>query len=91
MSNKNTYPTKELAEASLALCQLLQWRDKVNEGWIPDWKDDTEKFTLLVSKDKVVIWESINIHYPLAFRTSAIRDEFMQDHKDLLEIAKPLI
>src|SRR5690554_3004764 len=35
--NKNTWPSKEEAEAALALSQLCQWRDKYNEGWKPDW------------------------------------------------------
>lgn len=42
-SNRNVWPTKEETEAALALSQLCQWRNKYNEGWFPNWKDDSVK------------------------------------------------
>ena len=35
--NRNVWPTKELAEAALALSQLLQLRDRWNGDWKADW------------------------------------------------------
>jgi hypothetical protein len=40
--DKNVWPTKELAEASLALCQLIRYRDNWNEGWVPSWDKRSE-------------------------------------------------
>ena len=40
--NRNTFPTKEEAEACIALAQLCQLRDRYNDGWKPDWKNSTE-------------------------------------------------
>ena len=39
--DKNTLPTKELAEAMLAMCQLLYLRDIYNDGWVPDWENES--------------------------------------------------
>lgn len=50
--NKKLIPSKELAEAMLALCQLLQLRECYNEGWKPDWKDNECKYCILVHKKK---------------------------------------
>ena len=40
-SDKNILPSKQAAEAHLALMQLHQLRDCYRQGWTPDWKDDT--------------------------------------------------
>ena len=40
--NKNVFPTKEEAEACVALAQLCQLRDRYNDGWKPDWEDYNE-------------------------------------------------
>ena len=34
--NRNVFPTKEEAEACLALAQLCQLRDRYNDGWKPN-------------------------------------------------------
>lgn len=41
-------PNKELADAVVALLKLLFLRDYYNEGWQPDWTDDTWKYVILV-------------------------------------------
>ena len=33
----NVLPSREYAEAMLALCQLIQLRDCYNDGWKPNW------------------------------------------------------
>lgn len=87
---KNIFPTKELAEAVLALAQLLQLRDKYN--------GDNKGFILL--EDNFCIHNYNNsIHLSLlltgnailAFRKKELRNEFYENFKDLIEIAKPLL
>lgn len=52
--NKNIFPTKEEAEACLALAQLCQLRDRYNDGWKPDWEDDNQfKWNIHVFKDDI--------------------------------------
>ena len=90
--NKNIWPTKELAEASLALCQLVRYRDAWNEGWKPDWNLSTQyKYCIFVSRGRVTsafFWIDDTI---LSFKTAELRDRFLETFKDLLEIAKPLL
>ena len=89
-SAKNIFPTKELAEAALALAQLLQLRDRYNgdnEGFI------FNKNNYCISVYNYNIDKSWNaqIHRVLAFRTRELGDEFYKNFKDLIEIAKPLL
>ena len=88
--NINIFPTKKLAEAALALAQLLQLRDRYN--------GDNEGFIFL--ENNYCIYNNRNsIHFNiyantnslLAFRTRELRNEFYENFKDLIEIAKPLL
>lgn len=89
--DKNLLPNKEYAEAMLALCQLIQLRDCYNDGWIPDWNKVDDKYTIRVNKNVLVNNINTNISCILAFKTKEIRDEFFNNFRDLIEIAKPLI
>ena len=89
-SAKNIFPTKELAESVLALAQLLQLRDRYNgdnEGFI------FNKNNYCISVYNYNIDKSWNaqIQRVLAFRTKELGDEFYNNFKDLIEIAKPLL
>lgn len=90
--NKNTWPSKEEAEAALALSQLCQWRDKYNEGWKPDWTNSKQnKHVIVFDKGCFMVGVNRLTSYPLAFKSSEIRDKFLEDFRDLIEIAKPLL
>ena len=88
--SKGTFPTKELADAALALAQLLQLRDRYNgdnEGFI------FNKNNYCISVYNYNIYKSwhTQIQRVLAFRTKELGDEFYNNFKDLIEIAKPLL
>ena len=86
--SKNTLPTKELAEAMLALCQLLYLRDIYNDGWVADWCTSCEvKYCIEIHDGDL---EMVKCRV-LAFKTKELRDEFFKNFKDLIEIASPLI
>ncbi len=90
-ANRNVWPTKEEAEAALALSQLCQWRDKYNEGWKPDWRDDMTKYVINLHKGCI---EPLNVCYSnsvLCFKSEKIRNKFLEDFAELIEIAKPLL
>ena len=89
--NRNIWPTKELAEACLALSQLAQLRDYVNGDWEADWTEDS-------SKEIIEVYDSeIGKDYYsckqcfLAFKDAETRDGFLEAYRDLIEIAKPLL
>ena len=90
-SDKNVLPSKEKAEAILALCQLIQLRDYYNDGWKPNWKNPCqEKYTIYYNTnypDKGTNCASVRA---LAFKTKELRDEFFDNFKDLIEKLKSL-
>ena len=90
-ADRNIFPTKEEAEASLALAQLCQLRDIYNDGWKPDWKDNFVKYTLYFWKDNINQINSTGARNLLAFKNATIRDKFLENFRDLIETAKPLL
>lgn len=90
-SVKNRFPTKEEAEACLALAQLCQLRDRYNDGWKPDWKKDNDKYTIIYSSDKIDTSFSVYSQRILSFKTVELRDKFLENFRGLIETAKPLL
>ena len=91
-SNKNTFPTKEEAKACVALAQLCQLRDRYNDGWKPDWKNDREpKYVIEIFYDNIVKRTYECRYKVLAFKTEGLRDEFLENFKHLIWVAKPLL
>ena len=90
--NKNTFPTKEEAEACLALAQLCQLRDRYNGGWKPDWDNDEElKYAIKISNNKTTVCVLTATSSVLSFKSAYLRDEFLENFRDLIETAKPLL
>ena len=91
-NNKNIFPTKEEAEACLALAQLCQLRDKYNDGWKPNWEDYNEaKYCIEFCQGRIETLFRVNCHKILIFKTEELRDKFLENFRDLIEIAKPLL
>jgi len=91
-AGKNTFPTKEYAEAALALSQLLQLRQVYIGDWVPDYKSEGYTvYSIYVYKCKLDTGVFVNTQHILSFPTSELRDKFYNSFKDLLEIAKPLL
>jgi len=93
-SSKNVFPTKELAEASLALAQLLQLRDVYNGDWKVDLNNRPNEATYWIFN----AYNSINTSYGstshnkvLSFKSEDLRDQFAENFKSLIEIALPLL
>jgi hypothetical protein len=89
--NKNIFPTKEEAEACLALAQLCQLRDRYNDGWKPDWDDGGEKHCVYFHDNEINSAYTYSSHRVLTFKTQELRDKFLENFKDLIETAKPLL
>ena len=88
-------PSKELADATIALLKLLFLRDYYNDGWQPDWsKKNKMHFCIRVRNNKITTNSDSDINEfntVLVFRDYTIRDKFLKEQKELLEIAKPLL
>ena len=87
---KNVLPSEELAEAFLAMMQLMSLRQAWIGDWEPDWKDSTNWCIIFRMGVLEVDFFNYTAH-PLSFQTEEIAEDFMNCFKDLLEIAKPLI
>lgn len=90
-SVKNIFPTKEEAEACLALAQLCQLRDRYNDGWKPNWDDGGEKHCVYFHDNEINSAYTYSSHRVLTFKTQELRDKFLENFRDLIEQAKPLL
>lgn len=91
-ADKNILPSKEAAEAHLALMQLHQLRDCWREGWVPDWNDgDQNKYVIAPNKGEFKIYEYHTIGRFLAFQDKKRADEFKDCFIDLIKQAGDLI
>ena len=74
-----------------ALRKLIVLRDYYNEGWQPDWNDNATKYSIEVEVGEIV---GRNHHCNariMSFKTNDVRNKFLEEQKELLEIAKPLL
>lgn len=91
IEDKNLLPNEKYAEAILALCQLIQLRDCYNDGWRPDFNDISSKYHICVYKNEVNTGDTFGLNRILIFKSAKLRDQFLENFKDLIEIAKPLL
>ena len=93
-SNKNIFPTKEEAEACLALSQLCQLRDAYNgeplADWC-DWSDANTKYCICFYEDKISKSKNRGDENILSFKTDKLRDKFVENFEELILTAKPLL
>jgi hypothetical protein len=89
--SKNTFATKEQAEASIAMAQLSQLMKVYNDGWGPDWNDDEFKFCIYFIGNNITSQSLQNSKVFLSFKDAEIRDLFLENFRELIETAKPLL
>ena len=89
--NRNLFPSREEAEAMLAMAQLCQLRDAWNNGWKANYTEGIKKYCIANRSITLIKDSSYAINYPMVFETEKLRDEFFYTFKDLLEIAKPFL
>ena len=89
--DKKLLPSQELAEAMLALCQLIQLRDCYNGDWKVDWSKPTNKYTIMISGSSVMLCPTVYLRHVLAFKTKELGQKFIDNFKSLIETAKPLL
>ena len=86
-------PSEELVDATMALLKLLFLRDYYNEGWQPDWDINKVKYIIKRHGNRHFSNIETSENHPsiLYFKSKEIRDKFLKEQKELLEIAKPLL
>ena len=91
-ASKPNYPTKELAEGALALCQLIRFRDAWRDGWIPDYSDISyNKYSIVTQNGKICIDWYTSSQKILSFKTKKLAEKFLETFKDLIETAKDFL
>jgi len=90
--NKSVFATREQAEASIALAQLSQLMKVYNDGWVADWSDfDQDKFCIEFIKNELSTPCLGTRSSFLAFKDAKTRDLFLENFRELIETAKPLL
>lgn len=87
---KNWIPSKQSAEAHLAMIQLEQLRDCWRRDWKPEWSN-CEKYVIKWEGDNLIVFTSRSIHAFLVFPTREMAEEFLKCFRDLIEKAGDLI
>ena len=88
----NVIATKELAEAFLALIQLVKFRDIWNKGWVADWNDDDDpKYVICFKSSRKLHDCLVTFPFLLSFKSEEIRNKFSETFDNLIQTAKPLL
>ena len=91
---RDIFPTRAEAEASIALAQLCQFRDRYNgepiDEWC-NWKDGKTKYIIHFVRGELLRDNAYGYSHILVFKTAELRDRFLENFKDLIEQAKPLL
>ena len=95
IEHKKLLPSEEVARQFVALMQLYRLRDYYRQGWVPDWEDDSCKYTI-VQKVTIKGVQHIVACYRttpcfLSFPTYKLTEEFLTNFRDLIEQAGDLI
>jgi hypothetical protein len=91
-TNHFIFATKEQAEASIALAQLSQLREVYRDGWKPNWTTEDKKFCIETfgnNQLEIDNWHRKN--YFLSFQSYEIAQEFLNNFRELIEKARPLM
>lgn len=88
--DKNVIPVG-LGEPMLALMQLLVCREAYRQGWKPNWKDGNGKYCIVYQNNEIVPACYLTNHWVLSFQSEEIRNKFLENFRDLIEVAKELI
>ena len=88
---RNIIPSKQDAEAHLALMQLHQLRDCYRQGWKPDWNDSSYKYCIDNYRNCYTMHEYQSLKHFLAFQSNEIAKEFLNNFCELIKEAGDLI
>lgn len=85
------YVNEKQENALEAFRKLIILRDYYNEGWQPDWEDDEWKYFIEYYRGKLDVERTCGNGRVLTFKSKEIRDKFLEEQRELLEIAKLLL
>jgi hypothetical protein len=75
-----------------ALARLEILRDIYNDGWEADWTDiNQNKYVIYFNADNILTNSFTNLNLFLSFKDAKTRDLFLENFRDLILTAKPLL
>lgn len=86
--DKSTFKTEKQAKSALAYAQLTQLMalPEYNGDWVPDWSDDCEAKYIIKRVRNEIDTDYYSItHRHISFKSSEIRDRFLENNYDLLK------
>ena len=90
-ADQNVLPSREAAEAYLALMRLHQLRDCYRQGWTPDYKRLDYKYCICYDGDNYVVVQIVDRSRFLTFQSKELSEKFLKNFRDLIEQAGDLI
>lgn len=90
IEDKNVCTSAQEAEAFLALMQLRQLR----KAYVKDWEPKLDKesyYGIIFTKHGISIGVFCDVNRHLSFPTHELAEQFLNNFKDFLEVAKPLL
>ena len=86
------YPSQELANSFEALRKLIFLRDYYNSNWKPDWNNsDKFKYCIEIYRGNLESMNYNTTYKIMFFKTPEIREKFLEEQRELLEISKLLL
>ena len=86
IEHKNVFPTKQDAESSLALAQLLQIRKAMVGDWVPEWDNtDQRKWCVSIRMNYIEIVIFLSVYHELSFPTYAMAENFRENNLGLIK------
>lgn len=89
--DKNICVPLQEAKAFTAFIQLRQLRKAYVKDWEPNWNCDSIKFCIIVDTIGINVTDCYFCSRSLSFPTQELAKQFLNNFKDLLEVAKPLL
>lgn len=91
MKHFRFFSSENIAQAWARLPELLYWRDKYNEGWIADFRRPDYKHVIKCHKDIPAPEDGRSYNEILTFKDREVRNKFLRDFRELIDICKPLL
>lgn len=91
--NETYFPSEEYSKATIALMKLIRLKNIYNKEWEPYWGSNPNiKYVITVQhNDRFEILTFREGHRSLMFKTRILAEQFLENFRDLIEIAKPLL
>lgn len=91
IGSTNIFKTPQQARASIALAQLSQLRDVYRQGWVPDWNKGYLKYCVIFHGFRFSVEPTYYNGHFLSFEERQTAELFLENFRDLIEQAKPLM